>query len=212
MKNKSVKYSVIDITLIAMFTALLAICSWTSIQVGLVPVTLQTFAIFLIFGLLGSKRGTTAVLVYILLGLCGVPVFAGFGSTAKLLGPTGGYIIGFIFMGLIIWLGEFLFRKTDKKVKFITNILFEIIGLLVCYGFGTIWFMIVMNGKGNPYTLTAALSVCVIPFLLPDLVKLVVSEILVLKLKQFVPKSYFDYKKEQKELIEIDNQKEGLQA
>lgn len=88
MKNKSVKYSVIDITLIAMFTALLAICSWTSIQVGLIPVTLQTFAIFLIFGLLGSKRGTTAVLVYILLGLCGVPVFAGFGSTAKLLGPT----------------------------------------------------------------------------------------------------------------------------
>ncbi len=208
MKNKSIKYSVLDITLIAMFTAILTICSWMSIQVGVIPVTLQTFAIFLIFGLLGSKRGTMVVLVYILLGLCGVPVFSGFGSTAKLIGPTGGYIIGFIFMGLIIWLGEFLFRKSNKHIRFVGNILFEIIGLLVCYAFGTTWFMIVMNGKGNPYTLGAALGACVVPFLIPDLVKLVVSEILVIKLKQFVPKSYVDYKKE---LIEVEK-KEGLQA
>ena len=92
-----------DIAYIGLFVAAMAICSWISIPL-VVPVTLQTFAVFLAVGLLGGKRGTIAVCAYIFLGAIGVPVFAGFGGgPGALLGQSGGYIIGFIFTALIMW-------------------------------------------------------------------------------------------------------------
>ena len=96
-------FSVRDLVLIALFAALMAICSWISIPTT-VPFTLQTFAVFVAAGLLGGKRGTIAVLVYILLGAVGLPVFAGFtGGVGILLGSTGGYIIGFLGSALVMW-------------------------------------------------------------------------------------------------------------
>ena len=102
-----------DMVYVAVFAVLIAICSWISIPMT-VPFTLQTFAVFLAVGVLGGKRGSLAVLIYILLGAVGIPVFAGFsGGIGQLLGNTGGYIIGFLFSALLMWLIEKLFgRKT----------------------------------------------------------------------------------------------------
>ena len=96
----------LDMVYIAVFAVLIAICSWISIPT-VVPFTLQTFAIFLSIGILGGKRGTLAVLVYILLGLMGIPVFAGFsGGIGVLAGNTGGYIMGFLLSALVMWAME----------------------------------------------------------------------------------------------------------
>ena len=100
-----------DMAYIAIFAVLIAICSWISIPMT-VPFTLQTFGVFMAVGVLGGKRGSLAVLVYILLGAIGVPVFAGFsGGFGILLNNTGGYIIGFLFSALAMWAIESLWGK-----------------------------------------------------------------------------------------------------
>ena len=102
-------FRLVDLCYMGICAALIAICSWISIPAA-VPFTLQTFAIFCVLGLLGGKRGTVAIVVYILLGAVGIPVFTGFNAgLGALLGTTGGYILGFIFIGLIYWLAERLF-------------------------------------------------------------------------------------------------------
>lgn len=92
-----------DMALIAAFAAVITVCAWISVPAA-VPFTLQTFAVFLAVGLLGGKRGTIAVAVYILLGAVGVPVFSGFnGGLGALLGITGGYILGFLAAAAVMW-------------------------------------------------------------------------------------------------------------
>ena len=156
------KFSTRDLCFCAIGAALIAVCAWISIPAD-VPFTLQTFAIFAVCGLLGGKRGTVSVLVYLLLGAVGAPVFAGFrGGFAALIGTTGGYLVGFILLALIIslaqarWgLGQWVF------------VLSAAVGLLVCYAFGTAWFLIVYTRTGA-ITLGVVLAKCVLPFLLPD--------------------------------------------
>lgn len=97
---------------IAIFAVIIAVCSWISVPM-VVPFTLQTFGVFCAVGLLGGKRGTLSVLIYVLLGAVGVPVFAGFSSgIGTLFGVTGGYIMGFIFTALIYWLITAIFGKS----------------------------------------------------------------------------------------------------
>ena len=127
-----------DLVYISMFTVLIAICSWISIPAA-VPFTLQTLGVFLAVGILGGKRGTMAVLVYILLGAIGIPVFAGFsGGIGVLTGTTGGYIVGFLASALVMWGMEIAFGK-GKKIQILSMLL----GLLACYAVGTLWFMAV---------------------------------------------------------------------
>ena len=100
-----------DLVYVSIFVVLIAVCSWISIPLT-VPVTLQTFGVFIAVGLLGGKRGTLAVLVYILMGAIGIPVFSGFtGGIGILAGTTGGYIVGFLFSALLMWGMEKLFGK-----------------------------------------------------------------------------------------------------
>ena len=107
METKKMK--TLDMVYIALFACLMAICAWISIP-GQIPFTLQTMGVFLAVGLLGGKRGTVAVLVYILMGAVGLPVFSGFaGGLGKLLGMTGGYIVGFLVSALLMWAMEALF-------------------------------------------------------------------------------------------------------
>ena len=95
--NGKKKFEPLDLAYMGMFVALMAICSWISIPTA-VPFTLQTFAVFMTVAVLGVFRGTAAILVYILLGMAGVPVFAGFsGGYGAVVGLTGGYIVGFMF-------------------------------------------------------------------------------------------------------------------
>ena len=170
-----------DLTFIAMFAALMAICSWISIPTT-IPFTLQTLGVFLAVGLLGRGRGTLSVITFLLLGLIGLPVFSGFtGGIGILMGPTGGYLIGFIFTALVM--GTITTRFGESTVVLI---LAMIAGLLVCYLFGTAWFMLVYNHTNEAISLYATLSACVFPFIVPDLLKICLSVLLVRRLKPVI--------------------------
>jgi biotin transport system substrate-specific component len=171
-----------DMALIALFAALIAICAWISIPAP-VPFTLQTMAVFLAVGLLGGKRGSIAVAVYIMLGAVGLPVFSGFnGGIGALLGPTGGYIIGFLACALVMW--GFL-RIFGSGTWFMIAAM--VLGLLVCYALGTVWFMVVYTRTKGAITLTGVLSSCVFPFIIPDLAKGALALALTGRLKKLVP-------------------------
>lgn len=181
MKNNRL-YATIYIGLCA---ALIAVCSQILIP-GPVPFTLQTFAVFLACGVLGGKRGTVSVLIYILLGAVGLPVFAGFkGGIGALLGTTGGYIIGFIFTALVMWLFEFLFKNSKTK-KIIPIGISMAAGLIVCYAFGTAWFMTVYTNTKEPVGILTALSWCVFPFIIPDVIKIALALLLSSRLKKAI--------------------------
>ena len=178
METRKTALSINDITLIALFTAVIAVCSWISIPAA-VPFTLQTFAVFLTAGLLGGKRGTITVIVYILLGAVGVPVFSGFtGGIGHLLGPTGGYIIGFIFSALVMWFAE---KRFGRSLRVLAASM--VIGLIVCYAFGTAWFMAVYTKESGTIGLMTALGWCVFPYIIPDAVKIAVAVLLCRRLR-----------------------------
>ncbi len=173
-------HAIQDMVYIALFTALIAVCSQICIPApaGIPPVTLQTLAVFLAGGLLGRKCASLSVLVYLLLGTIGVPVFARFGSgVAYLIGTTGGYLIGFLFTAFFVgWICEKLGRKFWVSVVSMT------VGLLFCYLFGTVWFMIVYAWHTGPIGLIETLGLCVFPFLPFDVGKIIIAALLVNRL------------------------------
>ena len=173
--------TILSLVYIALFVAIIAVCSWISIPI-VIPFTLQTFAVFVTAGLLGIKRGTTAVVVYILLGLVGVPVFSQFRSgLGALLGNTGGYIIGFLFTALAVGIITEIFGK-----KLYVLIIAMIIGLVLCYAFGTAWFMYIYTKNTGTIGLWSVLSVCIVPYLIPDAIKIVVAAVIVNRVNKYV--------------------------
>ena len=169
---------------IALFAAIIAICSWIQIPLT-VPFTLQTFAVFCTLGILGGKNGTISVLLYIILGAVGVPVFAGFsGGVGVLLGTTGGYIIGFLFTALLYWVIPHFFGD-----KLPVMIIAMALGLVVCYAFGTAWFMLVYARTTGAVGLMTALGWCVFPFILPDCVKIALAILLAKRIPKHLVRS-----------------------
>jgi len=145
----------------------IAACAWITVP-AVIPFTMQSFAIFLTLYLLGGRRGTLSTAIYVFLGAVGVPVFSGFrGGAAVLLGPTGGYIWGFILLACVYWLLE---KKlgVSKGGKLFLMALCQ----LLCYGCGTLWFYLTCGGSRG---FGAILAVCVIPFIIPDLLKLILA-------------------------------------
>ena len=168
-----------QLTWTGIMAALIALCAWLTIPTA-VPFTMQTFAIFLAVGLLGGKQGSLAVGIYLLLGAVGLPVFSGFsGGLGAFAGVTGGYLLGFLLMALVMWLGERLFGPGD-----LVFVLSGIAGLAVCYLFGTAWFLLLYTGTRGPIGIWAVLSSCVLPFLIPDGVKLALALLLRRRLRQ----------------------------
>ena len=168
-----------EITDVALSAVFITVCAWIAIPT-VVPFTLQTFGIFLALGLFGGKRGTMAVLVYLLIGAVGAPVFAGFqGGLGALTGVTGGYLLGFLMIGLIYWLITHFAGE-----KMMASGLAMLAGLLVCYAFGTIWFMAVYAKNTGTIGIWSVLLKCVIPFLIPDLVKLGLALALSIRLRR----------------------------
>lgn len=160
----------------ALFAAIICIMAPFSLNVGLIPISLGTFAIYLAGGFLGGKKGMAAVGVYILLGAIGLPVFTGFsGGFAKLLGVTGGYIIGFVPLVLITG----IFAEKNKALLPLGMVL----GTLACYAFGTVWFMALTKSE-----LVPALMSCVVPFLIGDAVKIAAASAICIPLKSRVNK------------------------
>ena len=170
-----------DITYIGLFTVLIAICSWISIPTT-VPFTLQTLGVFLTIGLLGGKRGTISIIIHIVLGAVGLPLFAGFsGGVGIIMGNTGGYILGFLFTGLIMWAIEKLFGNS-----YLTLAVSMVIGLIVCYAVGTLWFITVYTQNTGSIGVISVLGLCVFPFIIPDLIKIIVALYLTKRLKKVI--------------------------
>lgn len=169
------KYETIDLAYMALGAVLIALCSWISIP-AVVPFTMQTFAVFLVLLILGGRRGTMTIVVYVLLGAVGLPVFSQFGAgIGVLLGSTGGYILGFIFMGLTYRLVTGAAgRSRSGKVRW-TEAAALVLGLLVLYAFGTAWYMFMYARTQGGAGLMSVLLLCVIPFVIPDLIKLALA-------------------------------------
>lgn len=157
-----------QITLAGLMTAVFCLLGPISLNIPIspVPISLGMLAIYFVTSVLGMKLGTFSVLAYILLGLAGLPVFTGFtGGAGKLLGPTGGYIIGYIFMALIC---GFFVDKWGNRI--LPEILGMVLGTVVCYMFGTVWLAYQAS-----YTFPQALAAGVIPYIPVDAVKLAIA-------------------------------------
>ena len=199
------------LVLCGLFAALMAICSYITIPLPFtpVPINLGTLGVFLAGGILGRKYGSVCVAVYILMGAVGIPVFSGFqGGLNVLVGPTGGYIIGYLAAAFTIGaiIDSYLKKSsvsalssgadasgdaqdktsatagsTPKKRIFIICACSMTAGLVVCYILGTVWFMILMDTS-----LWASLVACLFPFIPGDIIKIVAGSLLVGKLRPLI--------------------------
>lgn len=175
-----------DLTYVALGVAVVTVCAWISIPVGDVPFTLQTLAVAAIGGILGWKKGLLTILIYILLGLIGVPVFAGFKSgVPALMGATGGYIFGFAFAVVISGLAKLIPVK-NKFARIGVFFAANILGLMICYVFGTAWFITVYGKNVGSIGVKSALMLCVVPYIVPDLVKLFIAAVLSVRLGIYI--------------------------
>ena len=131
-----------------------------------VPISLTNFVIYFTIYIVGMKLGVVSYFIYLLIGLVGLPVFSGFSSgPVKLFGPTGGYLIGFIFMALICGI---VIEKFENRYLF--RFIGMVVGTVVCYAFGTAWLAYQAG-----MSFSAALAAGVIPFIPGDLVKIVLA-------------------------------------
>lgn len=166
MKNKS---NVYQLTTCGLMAALMCILGPMSIPIGPIPVSFTNLVIYLTVYLLGTRGTTISCFIYLLLGAVGLPVFSGYaGGMGKLMGPTGGYLIGFIFMAIISGIA-----MEKSKAQPILTIIGMIVATAVTYLFGTVWFVFQMD-----CTIPYALSVCVFPFIPFDLIKIVLATVL----------------------------------
>ena len=165
------RFPVRKLTYCAFFAALTAVCAWTGVPLGDTVFTMQTFAVLLTLGLLGGKWGTVSILCYLLLGAVGAPVFSGFrGGFGALIGPTGGFLWGFLWAGLC-------FRAVEKCGTLPAMLLAQ----LTCYACGAAWYT-VYTGGGLGFVLLQA----VVPYLLPDAFKIALAFRLTKRLKRWM--------------------------
>lgn len=164
------KLTVSDMVSISLMVAVMAVCAWISIP-SAVPFSLQTFGVFFALEMLGGRKGLAAILIYILTGGIGLPVFSGFaGGPSALFGATGGYIWGFAAIGIVYCILEK--KSTGNKKMKITAML---AGLILCYGTGTVWFVKVYTMTGGAVGYGSAVAMCVLPFIVPDIIKMVLA-------------------------------------
>lgn len=163
----------------AVFAAVLCVISPFTIPIGPIPLSLATFAVYLAAAVLGWKYGTLSVLLYVLIGVIGVPVFSGFhGGFDRLIGPTGGFLIGYVLCALTT--GLLLLKRENKKWLYPVAML---AGTVVLYTLGTVWFIILTQS-----TLSAALLLCVVPFLPGDALKIVLASVIAPQLRKVLVK------------------------
>lgn len=171
------KPNALKLTLTALFAVIISICSMLSFPAA-VPFTLQTFGIFLALFVLGGKFGTISIVVYICLGLAGLPVFHGFtGGIGILMSGTGGYIIGFVLSGLVYML---LTRMIGEKAQ--SKLISAFCALTVCYISGTLWF-VYTSAQGNG--ILPAVMTCVVPYIIPDTAKIMLAFFIAKRTEKF---------------------------
>ena len=166
-----------DMVLIALFASVISVTSFVSIPFGAIPVTLQTFGIFSALMLLGGRRGTISVALYIALGVVGLPVFSGFtAGVGRLFDSTGGFIIGFFVAALLYWLLTATFGASLT-----VTVLSTVAAHLALYTVGVLWFCL---GYSDGAGFLSALAATVLPFLLPDAIKLLLAIFVCEKIKK----------------------------
>ena len=160
------KLTTYQMAVTALMAAVMCVLGPLTVPIGAVPISLANFVICLTAWLLGPKFGTLSVAVYLCIGLIGVPVFSGYGAgLAKLAGPTGGYLVGYLLLALI---GGLFIEKSNGNP--VVSGIGLVLGDAACYVLGTAWFVFQVQCE-----LGYALSVCVYPFIALDLAKIVVS-------------------------------------
>lgn len=161
------KPKALNLTMTAIFAVIICLCSMLSIPAA-IPFTLQTFAVFFALFMLGGKYGTLSITVYILLGVIGLPVFHHFtGGIGIIIGNTGGYIFGFILCGIVYLL---MTNIINRKAYF--KLIAAFTGLILCYIIGTLWFVKIYSQNAS---FSTVLLTCVLPFIVPDTVKILLA-------------------------------------
>lgn len=172
---------ILNLTYIAIGAALMTICAWITIPIGPVPFTMQTFAVLTVAGIFGWKRAVLSVLVYMALGAIGAPVFSGFGSGIGVLaGVTGGYIVGFV---LTAWTVGWAAERSRRTLPLALSM---VAGIFLCYVFGTIWYLWIYTRSTGAVGMLSVLSVCVFPYILPDLFKAALALFLIKRLRKYI--------------------------
>jgi len=153
-----------------------------SIPFFAVPFTLQNFAVFSTFGILGAKKGSISLLLYLAIGATGLPVFSGFsGGIGVLTGPSGGFLLGFLLAIPIFFIAEALARKRKKAQTLLCSAAM-VATLLPIYALGSLWYY-AFYANGASYI--ATLPVTVLPFLIPDAVKIFLAASVSARLRRF---------------------------
>lgn len=172
-----------DMAITALMAALLCVLAPNVIPLAPIPLSLATFAVYLAAAVLGAKRGTAAVALYLLIGSVGVPVFSGYsGGFHKLAGPTGGYLVGYLLCAWISGLGAKPGEIAPEKKWLLPAMM--ALGTVALYALGTAWFMV---QSGN--ALAASLSMCVLPFLPGDAAKIAAATLLAWPLRRALYRS-----------------------
>ena len=172
------KTKIRDMTQIAVFAAITAISAWIIVP-AYIPFTMQTFAVFLAAGVLSTKKAVFAVLVYIMLGILGLPVFSGGKAGLGIIfGETGGYKMGFV-------PAVCLCGKLSQKIKHRNSLFLSMIfGLLVIYTLGVLWFWVVYSpGDMSRANLLFAIG-GMLPFIIPDIIKIALATVIAGQLKR----------------------------
>lgn len=174
-----------EVTEIAMFVVILIICSWISIPT-VIPFTMQTFAIFLAICVLGGKKTSMVVFIYLLMGSIGLPVFSGFcGGAGCLVGNTGGFLVGFFIASLVIWGLEHIVGL-NSWIRWIQMT----VCIMICYFIGVVWYMAITQIPFYSETVMPIISVYVLPFVIPDGIKMILAYYLSKRIKIIIKNSY----------------------
>lgn len=174
------KMKTVNMALCALFVALSAVLSQISIPIGTVPVNFTHISIFLSVGLLGTRYGTLSQIVYVILGAIGMPVFSGFtGGLGWVMGATGGFIIGYVVCAFVTGI---IIDRFGSSIRVLFLAMYA--GWSITYLIGIPWFMIVTGTT----SVAAALTACLLPFLLGDLVKTILSAVLINRLRPVLRK------------------------
>ncbi len=164
--NKA-EWRTLTLITIALMSSVLCAVAPVSLYIGLIPISLATLIIYVYICVFSLRKCVGAVCVYILLGMIGIPVFSGYTSgMGQLMGPTGGFIAGYIIMCVV---SGTLIRYTDRK-NAVINMFILALGTLVLYIIGMCWYIVVTQS-----TWLQAIGVCVVPFVLTDIVKIIVA-------------------------------------
>ena len=163
-----------SLTKIALLTSIICVVSPFALPISSVPITLASLIIFIISGIFKPKITTFSVLAYVFIGIVGVPVFSSFtGGFHVIFGASGGYILAYPIVAFLI---SYLTTKFNGKIIYPISF---ILGTLVLYAFGTIWYMVIL--KTNLY---ASLTICVVPFLIIDAIKIIIASIILITLNK----------------------------